>query len=127
MLAILGPGLISDASGLVSNPQAVRLPTGVAPTRQLYGILVGNDVYSDRRLTLRYARHDAERLGAVLQSNPGHSYARSSIKLLTDAAATPEAVRAEISRPWKRPRDRTLSCSRLRAMASRTGRTAATI
>ena len=34
----------------------------------------------------------------MLQSNPGHSYAQSSIKLLTDAAATPEAVRAEISR-----------------------------
>ena len=89
---------VSDANGLVSNPQAVRLQASGAPTRQLYSILVGNDIYSDRRLTLRYARHDAERLGALLQSNPGRIYARSTVKLLTDAAATPEAIRAEISR-----------------------------
>ncbi|MBS0242785.1 MAG: caspase family protein [Proteobacteria bacterium] len=89
---------VVDAGGSLSNPQAVRLPVRAAPTRRLYGVIVGNNVYADKRYTLTYARHDAERLGRALAANAGHVYGQTSIKLLTDADATPENIRAELAK-----------------------------
>jgi Caspase domain len=87
-----------DSNGLVSAPQSIRRAPPGRPTRQLHAVLVGNDVYSNPGLTLKYARHDAERLGAVLKSLPGQFYAKSTVGIFTDAAATPDAIRGAIKR-----------------------------
>ena len=82
----------------MSAPQSIRLNAAAHTTRQLYGVLVGNDVYSNPKFTLKYARHDAERLGATLEANTGNYYAKANVKVLTDSAATRDAIRAEIEK-----------------------------
>ena len=87
---------VSDVNGLVSKPDAIRIKPSTNPTRRLYSVLVGNDLYTNPKLSLKYARHDAERLAAALELNPGRYYATSKTKLLTDTAATRDTILAEL-------------------------------
>jgi Caspase domain len=89
---------VIDANGLVSAPQSIRRPPAAQPTRELHAVLVGNDLYKNPKLHLNYARHDAERLGAALKTLPSQFYARSTVSVLADTAATPEAIRSEIKK-----------------------------
>ena len=89
---------VSDSDGLVSAPQSIRLQSQSAPTRKLHAVLIGNDHYANPQYTLKYARHDAERLGAVLAANPGHAYASTEVKVLADQAASKAAILAELTR-----------------------------
>ena len=88
---------VTDTGGLVSAPQSIRLAPLAAPTRKLFAVVVGNDQYANPQLTLKYAGHDAERLGAVLTSNPGRAYASSVVKVLTNNTATASAIIAELT------------------------------
>ena len=85
-----------DSRGLVSAPQSIRWRSSGTSTRELYAVLVGNDIYANPNLKLTYARHDAERLGAALQTLPGEFYAKKTVHVLTDAAATREAIGSSI-------------------------------
>ena len=87
---------VSDASGLISAPQSIRLAPPATPTRRLFAVLVGNDHYANPQYTLEYASHDAERLGAVLAANPGHAYLSSKVKVLANQAATRDAILSEL-------------------------------
>ncbi len=84
--------LAVDEDGLVSIPQAVRLKPALRGSNRLHAVMVGVDTYADPRLTLKYARSDAERLARVLETNAGHYYSDASVARLLDKAATPKAI-----------------------------------
>ena len=108
---------VIDGDGLVSAPQSIRRAPSSRSTRQLHAVLVGNDVYSNPELTLKYARHDAERLGAELAAGTD----ASMIGLLTDERATPDAIRDAIKRAIETAKaGRTPSSYRSPATACRT-------
>jgi len=83
---------VTDASGLVSKPQAVRLSPGANRTNVLRAVVVGINTYGNPKLRLRFARSDAERLAAALRANAGHYYARSEATALLDQQATKNAI-----------------------------------
>jgi hypothetical protein len=89
---------VVDSNGLASAPQSIRRAPSGRSTRELHAVLVGNDIYANPDLTLKYARHDAERLGSALKTLPGQFYARTTIEMLVNAAATPDAIRGAIER-----------------------------
>jgi Caspase domain len=83
---------VTDASGLVSKPQAVRLSAQGKPTSVLYGVLVGINTYSNPKMQLSFARSDAERLGAALRANAGHYYSHSETLMLLDGDGSKDAI-----------------------------------
>jgi hypothetical protein len=87
---------VIDETGLVSKPLSIRRPLADHPTRELHAVVIGNDFYADPELELKYAAHDADRLGATLKSLPGTFYARTTVDLLINSAATLEAIRGAI-------------------------------
>jgi hypothetical protein len=89
---------VIDSNGLVSAPQSIRRPPTAHPTRQLHAVLVGNDIYANTKLVLKYARRDAERLGDAIKALPTTFYTKSTVSELIDSAATREAIRNAIQR-----------------------------
>jgi hypothetical protein len=88
--------LAVDTKGLVSAPQALRLPRRPAGKNTLHAVLVGVDNYPDPRNKLTYARSDAKRLGAALTARRGGYYADERLTLLLDQDATPDAIAAAL-------------------------------
>jgi hypothetical protein len=83
---------LADTGGLVSKPQAVRLSPRGKPTNVLYAVLVGINTYSNPKMQLKFAKSDAERLGAALRANAGHYYSHSETMLLLDGEASKDAI-----------------------------------
>jgi len=83
---------VADTGGLVSKPQAVRLSPRGKPTNVLYAVLVGINTYSDPKMQLRFAKSDAERLGAALRANAGHYYSHSETLMLLDGEASKDSI-----------------------------------
>jgi len=89
---------VIDTKGFQSIPQAIRLRPTAAPTSVLHAVLVGINSYSNPKFDLEFARQDAERLGAALQSTAGETYGRVDVTRLLDADATREAILSALSR-----------------------------
>ena len=83
---------VTDASGLVSKPQAVRLSPQGKATSVLYAVLAGINTYTNPKMQLNFARSDAERLGAALRANAGHYYSHSETLMLLDGDASKDAI-----------------------------------
>jgi hypothetical protein len=89
---------VTDAAGLVSAPQAVRVGPHAPATSRLYGILVGVDNYRDAKLALRFASSDAKRLGRALEANVGHYYGSTETALLLGPDAGRQAILSALER-----------------------------
>jgi hypothetical protein len=83
---------VADSGGLVSKPQAVRLSPRGKPTNVLYAVLVGINTYSNPKMQLKFAKSDAERLGAALRANAGHYYSHSETLMLLDGEASKDSI-----------------------------------
>jgi hypothetical protein len=86
----------TDKAGFVSTPQALRLTPQAPRSARLLGVLVGIDEYHEKRLRLRYAMSDAERLAKALAATAGTYYAAPKLRLLTNAQATKSAILAAL-------------------------------
>lgn len=86
--------LADDADGLVSTPKGLLLPPPSRGQGRLRAVLVGIDAYAgDPGIpALSFARSDAERLKAVLAGVGGHRTASPELTVLSDRAATGEAI-----------------------------------
>ncbi|WP_439617738.1 caspase family protein [Shinella sp.] len=86
--------LADDADGLVSTPKGLLLPPPSRGQGRLRAVLVGIDAYAgDPGIpALSFARSDAERLKAVLAGVGGHRAALPELTVLSDRAATREAI-----------------------------------
>lgn len=71
-------------------PAPVPAPDVLKP--KLYVLVVGVGQYADPGLTLRYPAKDARDFAAALQKQKGGLYRDLVVKVLTDAAATKEAI-----------------------------------
>ena len=98
-----------DSNGLASAPRSIRRAPSGRPTRELHAILIGNDVYSDTNLTLKYARHDAERLGAALNPCRDNSTPRASSRRSPMRLRRPMPFAARSSAQSRPPKVRTPS------------------
>ncbi len=89
--------VVIDSLGFRSRSATVTLPSPQPAhrTNTLHVVAVGVDHY-EKLAKLSGARADAEALIAALKSAPGY-YRDVKVKLRTNAAATPEAVRADIA------------------------------
>ncbi len=60
--------VVTDVSGLVSLPSAIKLPGKVTAAANLRALTIGINTYTDPGIvTLQYARSDAENLGRALR------------------------------------------------------------
>ncbi|MDX2203746.1 MAG: caspase family protein [Hyphomicrobiaceae bacterium] len=89
---------VADTVGIVSTPQALRLTPQGPKVGRLFAVLVGIDEYRDPRLTLRYAKSDAQRLAAALEATAGAYYGKPGIQLLSGAAAHKTAILSALQR-----------------------------
>ena len=79
---------------LVSNPESAPQLGTVLPAvgRKLNAVLVGVSRRKDPSLALRFAAKDAEDLAVALRRQQGGLYQQVNLRVLTDAAATREAL-----------------------------------
>ena len=110
---------VTDASGLVSKPQAVRLSPQGKATSVLYAVLAGINTYTNPKMQLNFARSDAERLGAALRANAGHYYSHSETLMLLDGDASKMPYSRHSDRRSPQRQRTTQSCSPLQATAPR--------
>ena len=92
-----------DESGLVSQPNAVKIPGSAQPRGLLHGVYIGVDNYRDPAISkLRQAKYDATNLATAIKGLKGRLHTPASSELLLDEAATRDNILIHVRRAAER-------------------------
>ena len=90
--------LAAGRNGVLSAARSLHLQPSGLGTNTLRAVLAGVDKYASPGIDLSYAKSDAARLAAALKARQAIYYAKQDVELLTDRAATAQAIAAALER-----------------------------
>ncbi len=90
--------LAADGKGVLSAARSLSLKPSGAGSNTLRAVLVGVDKYASPGIGLTYAKSDAKRLAAALDTRKAIYYAKQNVELLADGEATAAAIAAALER-----------------------------